>query len=226
MNHKFSLREFSAHLNENTSLPVDQAEVVSAALYYENDRVGASDALGISKKSFDRLWRRALGVQGEARQTAVMFREDHPYALLSYIYVSLEGPDERNVFLLTDPRHEGDYLIYERTRRKTSNGFELNTRELHFETQSELIDNYYADATITSFRDAASRYNILSQAGFEGLPLPDGQCDYPVTELDVISGFSVGLFGVEEFQAMTDLSAEQVDDVSEEYRKYYMNSRF
>lgn len=226
MNHTFSLREFAAHLNENTSLPVDQAEVVAAGLYYENDRVGASDALGISKQSFDRLWRRAVGLQGEARQTTVMFREDHPYALLSYIYVSLEGPDERNVYLLTDPRAEGTYLVYERTRRKTTQGFELRSREITFRTQEDLMDDYYINADIDSFRDAASRYNILSQAGFEGLPLPDECCDYPVTELDVISAFSVGLIGTDEFTAMLDLTPEQVDAVSEEYRKYYMNSRF
>jgi hypothetical protein len=226
MNHTFSLREFAAHLNENTSLPVDQAEVVAAALYYENDRVGASEALGIPKQSFDRLWRRAVGVQGEARQTTVMFRDDHPNALLSYIYVSLEGPDERNVYLLTDPRSEGDYIVYERTRRKTTTGFELQTRELHFNSQTPLINDYYVNADITSFRDAASRYHILANAGFEGLPLPDECCDYPVTELDVISAFSVGLIGTEEFTAMLDLSPEQVESVSEEYRKYYINSRF
>jgi hypothetical protein len=226
MKHTFSLREFAAHLNENTTLPVDQAEVVAAALYYDNDRVGASDALGVSKQSFDKLWRRALGAQGEARQTTVMFREDHPYALLAYVYVSLEGPEERNVFLLTDPRTEGDYLVYERTRRETSHGYELATRELHFETQEALMENYYVSADIDSFRDAASRYSLLIQAGFDGLPHPDICCDYPVTELDVISAFSVGLIGVEEFQSMLDLSQEQVDDVSEEYRKYYMNSRF
>jgi hypothetical protein len=226
MNHTFSLREFAAHLNENTTLPVDQAEAVAAALYYENDRVGASDALGVSKQSFDRLWRRAIGQQGEARQTTVMFRDDHPYALLSYVYVSLEGPEERNVYLLTDPRAEGNYVVYERTRRTTTQGFELHTRELLFKTQEDLIEDYYVEATIDSFRDAASRYYLLTDAGFEGLPLPDECCDYPVTELDVISAFSVGLIGTDEFTAMLDLTPEQVDAVTEEYRKYYMNSRF